>query len=419
MNIVDQLQHVRAKSLELCRPLSTEDYVVQTSPDVSPAKWHLAHTSWFFETFLLKPYSPGYRSPNPRFSELFNSYYNTVGPQFARPHRGTLSRPTVDEVVAYRTVVTEAMVNLLQLASHNKMGEIQRRTTLGIHHEQQHQELMLTDLKHCFGHNPLLPAYRPGVTLPKSTARTKAWVHFDGGLIEQGYSGNLFHFDNESPRHRVYLEPFALHNNLVTQGEFLAFIEDDGYRRHELWLSDGWDWVQTGSQRAPLYWHTQDGNPEVMTLYGLQAFDPHAPVCHVSFFEADAYARWAGARLPTETEWEYAAESCSADSADTGLLMEDDLFHPVGKAVSPQVRLNHLLGEVWEWTSSAYTPYPNYQADTGALGEYNGKFMNGQRVLRGGSCATSRTHLRTTYRNFFQADKQWQFTGLRLAKGNE
>jgi ergothioneine biosynthesis protein EgtB len=413
-----RFEAVRRLSEDICAPLEIEDYVVQTCPDVSPIKWHLAHTSWFFETFILAPFVPGFESPNSKYAELFNSYYHSVGSQFSRPHRGTLARPTVKEIMDYRRFITQKMLEIPRAIFENKQADIASRWELGIHHEQQHQELMLMDLKHIFANNPLLPAYRNLQDWPKAKSVKSTWCEFDGGLGSVGHALSSFAFDNERPEHRVFLEPYALCSELVTQGQFLAFIEDGGYQDHRLWLSDGWDQVQSGGDRHPMYWHRMDdADWKVMTMYGLQELDHNAPVCHVSFFEADAYARWAGHRLPTEFEWEQAAQSSGAHASIAGTLFEDGIFHPVGKPPAEKSPMRHMLGEVWEWTSSAYSPYPGYQPGAGALGEYNGKFMNAQRVLRGGSCVTSQDHLRLSYRNFFQPDKQWQFSGIRLARG--
>jgi len=408
----------RRATESICEPLQLEDYVVQTCDDVSPIKWHLAHTSWFFETFLLKAFVPGYESTEPKYAELFNSYYNSVGPQFFRPNRGTLSRPTVDEIKQYRRMVTGHILELPRDILDQNHIEISNRLELGINHEQQHQELMLMDLKHIFGSNPLFPVYQDQTDWPQAKATNGKWHKFDGGLSEAGRKHEGFAFDNERPRHRVFLEPFGLFSELVTQGDFLNFIEDGGYKNHALWLSDGWEQVQEKSWSHPMYWHRNDASDwKVMTLSGLKELDLDAPVCHVSFFEADAYARWSGYRLPTEFEWEYVASHPDAANAPSGSLFEDGLFHPIGKASDKPDAIHHMQGEVWEWTSSSYCPYPGYEPNPGALGEYNGKFMNGQRVLRGGSCATSAEHLRRSYRNFFQPEKQWAFSGIRLAQG--
>jgi len=410
---------VRQFSAWLCEPLEVEDYGLQTMPEASPAKWHLAHCTWFFETFVLKYHAIGYRPAHPAFEYLFNSYYNGVGPQFLRPHRGYLSRPTVREVYAYRAQVDDAMRALLGQSGEPGVLEL---VELGLHHEQQHQELLLTDLKHGLSMNPLFPAYRPA-TLEDSHHTPANWVAFGEGIRDIGHDSPAFHYDNEAPRHKAYLHPYALAARLVTNAEYAAFIEDGGYGRPDHWLSEGWAAVQTEGWRAPLYWQQSDGQWLHFTLAGLRPVDPHAPVCHVSHFEADAYAHWAGHRLATEFEWEAAA----AAEPIAGNFVEEGRFQPIcantgantcadTRADAPGGGLRQLYGDVWEWTRSAYLPYPGYRAEPGALGEYNGKFMSNQMVLRGGSCATSVSHIRATYRNFFPSSARWQFTGIRLAK---
>ena len=408
----DRFRAVRGFTKSLCEPLRVEDYVVQTMPDVSPTKWHLAHTTWFFETFVLgrlQPQSPPF---NPAFAYLFNSYYNLVGPQFPRPNRGLLSRPTVDEVFAYRAHVDERIGSALdqgRLLDEETTSLIE----LGMHHEQQHQELMLTDLKHVFGSNPLDPTYRavPSTTSHGNTAaRALQWIAFDGGLNAVGHDGTGFAFDNEGPRHRRLLQPFELGSRLVTNEEYLAFIDDDGYRRPELWLSEGWSTVQREGWEAPLYWRRDDKRWSLFTLGGRSAIRPDEPVCHVSYYEADAFAAWARARLPDEAEWEVAV----GDTLPSGNFVESGALHP--RPSNEPAGLEQCFGDVWEWTRSAYSPYPRYRPASGAVGEYNGKFMCGQFVLRGGSCATSVDHIRSTYRNFFPPDARWQFTGIRLAR---
>ena len=399
---------VRQQTEMLCRPLAVDDYGVQPMDDASPPKWHLAHTTWFFETFLLKPFRERYRPFAEGFETLFNSYYNGVGQPFPRPKRGTLSRPTVEEVYAYRTHVDAAMRPLLARGD----DEIRARVELGLHHEQQHQELIVTDLKYTLGTNPLRPAYRDDLDRAGCESRAAAFVDFPEGFVEVGAAGPDFCFDNETPRHRVWLRPFAVADRLVTNGEYLAFMEDGGYGAPALWLSDGWDAVRRDRWEAPLYWYRQDGAWFEYRLSGPAPVDLHAPVTHVSLYEADAYARWAGARLPLETEWEsvaarYGEEAAAGHFADGGRL------HPGGAAGSGMAQ---LFGDVWEWTSSAYGPYPGYRPLPGTLGEYNGKFMANQVVLRGGSCATPPGHVRATYRNFFHGPDRWQFTGIRLAR---
>jgi ergothioneine biosynthesis protein EgtB len=397
---------VRRLTESLCAPLATEDYVVQAMPDVSPAKWHLAHVSWFFETFVLRPHAPGYQPLDVRYATLFNSYYNGVGPQFSRPARGHLSRPTVDEIYAYRAHVDKAMQTLLEHRS-NDLGALAEVIELGLHHEQQHQELLVTDLKFNLSVNPLRPAY--GAAAPGAApAPPLARVPVAGGVVEIGHAGDAFAFDNERPRHRVLLEGFTLGSRLVTSGEYREFIADGGYAQPALWLSEGWRAVQERGWRAPLYWESCDGEWLAYTLAGLAPLAADAPVAHVSYYEADAYARWRGARLPTEAEWEHAAAGESAP----GTLLDEQPREP---AAARGTGLAQMTGDVWEWTASAYLPYPGFRPLEGALGEYNGKFMVNQMVLRGGSCATPRTHVRRTYRNFFPPDARWQFAGIRLA----
>ena len=404
-SLADRYRAVRARSEALCRPLSVEDYGVQPMDEASPPKWHLAHTTWFFETFLLKPFATAYQPVDGRYEHLFNSYYNGVGDPYPRPRRGLLSRPTVSDVLDYRTLVDRAMGPLLE----RKDGEVLRRIELGLHHEQQHQELMLTDLKANLGFNPLKPAYRTDLTTETKTAPPLKFSAHEGGMIHIGAEGDGFCFDNELPRHRVWLEPFALADRLVTNGEYLAFIEDGGYRNPAWWLSEGWAAVCAGGWRAPFYWRERDGAWLEYRLGGEAPVAPAAPVVHVSGFEADAYARWAGCRLPTEFEWEASAAGLDPNA---GNFADDERLHPVGGN-------GQLFGDLWEWTSSAYGPYPGYAPLPGALGEYNGKFMSSQLVLRGGSCATPRGHVRASYRNFFYPADRWQFSGIRLAKGLE
>ena len=405
----------RQATEQLCAPLATEDYVIQANPDVSPTKWHIAHVTWFFETFLLKPHLPGYEPIDPRYEYLFNSYYNAIGPQYDRPSRGLLSRPTVAEVYAYRAHVDRAMLALLEGADEGQMAELTPRVTLGIHHEQQHQELLLTDIKYNLSINPLRPAYH-AVELPRRPSAPLEWREDAGGVVEVGHDGGGFAFDNESPRHEALLKPYRIASRPVTCGEYAAFVEDGGYARADLWLSSGWGTVQADGWEAPLYWERVDGAWWVFTLSGMQRLDEDAPACHLSYVEADAFARWAGKRLPTEQEWEHAA----AGAPMRGNLAESGLFQPVapdGPVASGGTggALQQLYGDVWEWTQSAYLPYPGFAPADGALGEYNGKFMVGQMVLRGGSCVTPGPHIRASYRNFFHPADRWQFQGLRLA----
>jgi ergothioneine biosynthesis protein EgtB len=407
--LLQQYLAVRRTTERLCEPLATEDYVVQAMPDASPAKWHLAHVSWFFETFLLRPHLPGYRPIEERYAVLFNSYYNGAGPQFARPARGHLSRPTVAEVYAYRAHVDKAMRALLERPDEH-VAALAAVVELGCHHEQQHQELLVTDLKYNLSVNPLRPAYG-APRAEAAAARPLAPVDVAGGVVEIGHGGAAFGFDNERPRHRVLLAPYQLGSRPVTNGEYREFVEDGGYEQPELWLSDGWRTVQERGWRAPLYWERSDGAWSSYTLAGSGPLAAEAPVTHVSYYEADAYARWRGARLPTEFEWEHAA---TAERAP-GTLLDDDPREP---AAASGPGLAQMTGDVWEWTASAYLPYPGFRPLEGALGEYNGKFMVNQMVLRGGSCATPRSHIRPTYRNFFPPDARWQFSGIRLAFGS-
>lgn len=409
--VLTRYQTVRSETEQLCEPLAIEDYGVQAMPDVSPPKWHLAHTTWFFETFLLLPYLHGYRVFHPDFGFLFNSYYQTVGSFFPRPQRGLLSRPTVQEVYYYRTYVDKAMAAFLESADASQLDQIIFRILLGLHHEQQHQELLLADVKYNFAINPLHPAYRAKLDRIEREPASLQWHDYEGGIHEIGFSGTGFAYDNETPRHKVYLESFCLASRLVTNGEFLDFIEDGGYQRPDLWLSDGWTMVRQKNWQAPLYWKCLDGQWWIMTLAGLRRLDQNEPVCHVSFYEADAYARWRGKRLPTEAEWEVAAQ----DREPRGNLREAGFLHPVVADSAVQCGPDQLFGDVWEWTQSPYRPYPGFQPLAGALGEYNGKFMANQMVLRGGSCVTPQSHIAATYRNFFYPADRWQFMGIRLA----
>ncbi len=438
--LLERYRAVRQATLQLCGPLSPEDLMVQSCPEASPVKWHLAHTSWFFETFVLSEFLAAYRPFHPDFRWLFNSYYNSLGDMPEKKLRSSFSRPPLDSILAYRAHVDAAIENLLQ---HPAEDEAARRITLGLEHEQQHQELIATDIKHALFTNPLHPAYlepapeRPGAVI----APPLDWVAFSGGLTEIGLnvdpkSPEAFAFDNESPRHRVYLEPFRLATRLVTCAEYLAFIDQNGYNRPELWLSEGWTTMRAEGWQAPLYWYRDSETKSGWRIYTMRGFIPledlsETPVCHVSLFEADAYARWAGHRLPTEFEWEHAAiqvrnrqpEQSVAKSKDlpisaaaniSGNLLEANNLHPT--PASPRPGLQQLFGDTWEWTASPYTGYPGYKPLPGALGEYNGKFMSSQIVLRGGSCVTPATHIRATYRNFFSPSTRWQFSGIRLAQ---
>jgi ergothioneine biosynthesis protein EgtB len=403
----DRLMDTRRLSLALAAPLSDEDQVVQANDDASPTKWHLAHTTWFFEAFVLPRFLPGYRLYDERFEYCFNSYYEAVGPRHPRPKRGMLTRPTGDQVRAYRAHVDAALV---QLFGGELSPEAAAFVELGINHEQQHQELLLTDVLSLFDSGPLKPAYRDakaGVAV--SSAAPLAWSSFDGGIFEVGHDGAGFAYDNEGPRHEQLIRPFKLANRCVTNQEWIEFIEDGGYKTAALWLADGWTTVQSEDWRAPLYFEETDGGYMQMSLLGFRPVDPGAPVTHVSFFEADAFARWAGHRLPSEFEWEVAATGLPVEGRTLGA----DHLRPM--AADAAHGLDQMFGDVWEWTASAYLPYPGFKAAAGAVGEYNGKFMCNQFVLKGGSCATPEGHIRRTYRNFFYPHQRWQFTGLRLA----
>ena len=408
--LIERFEQVRGFSESLCAPLAVEDYVIQSMPDCSPTKWHLAHVSWFFETFLLKPSVADYRSPNPDYAYLFNSYYNAVGDKYPRPQRGLISRPTVDDVYRYRGHVDEHVLDLLEVAEQDAMPTIAPIVTLGLNHEQQHQELIVTDLKHMLSHNPLHPVYAERAGSAADAAQL-SWVEFPEGIVWIGHDGPDFAFDNEEPRHREFVHAFRLGSRPVTNAEYVAFMHDGGYERPEFWLSMGWATVQQSGWRAPLYWEEDGrGNWSQFTLSGLRPVAANEPVSHISYFEADAYARWAGARLPTEAEWEVAAEGLTIE----GNFVEDGWFHPRAaemNGTSPA----QMYGDVWEWTQSSYAPYRGFRTAPGALGEYNGKFMCNQYVLRGGSCATPKSHIRPTYRNFFPPDARWQFSGVRLA----
>jgi ergothioneine biosynthesis protein EgtB len=411
----DRYARVRQASTALCATLSPEDMVVQSMADVSPTKWHLAHTTWFFETFVLAAADPSYRTPDARYAVLFNSYYNSIGEQFERPRRGLLTRPSVAEVMAYRRQVDQHLGELLAAGVNEPLADV---IEIGLHHEQQHQELMLMDIKHVLSQNPLWPAYREISPAAIEESPPLAWLPFEEDLHWIGHDGAGFAFDNETPRHREFVEGFDLANRLVTCGEYLEFIEDDGYRRPELWLSDGWSAVQQQGWRAPLYWEQGAGDWRLFTLAGMQSLNPSEPVAHVSYFEADAFARWAGARLPTEAAWEVAA----ADRPTSGNFVENGNYHPrpanniSANGSSANGAPAQLFGDLWEWTASPYVAYPGYRPAEGALGEYNGKFMSGQMILRGGCCATPADHIRPTYRNFFPPSARWPFTGIRLAK---
>jgi ergothioneine biosynthesis protein EgtB len=425
--LVSRYTQVRDATEALATPLSPEDQTVQSMPDASPTKWHRAHTTWFFETFLLKAGCPSYREYHPQFAYLFNSYYEAVGARHPRSERGNLTRPSSDEIRAYRAHVDTAMVELMRSFGHEHTAA-RELVELGLHHEQQHQELLLMDIKHVLSRNPLAPAYLVGAAarpdsrdalraapvVPVPT-RSLRWTSFDGGLVEIGVDlggDSPFAFDNESPRHKVWLEPFRFANRLVTCGEWIDFIDDGGYRTPSLWLSDGWATVEREQWDAPLYWHDDGDSRHVFTLHGRRPLDPSEPVVHVSYYEADAFARWAGARLPTEAEWEHVAAAHATD-LPCGRFVATGELHPA-PAPSPD-GVSQLFGDAWEWTASAYLPYPGFTPAPGAVGEYNGKFMSGQMVLRGGCCVTPEAHVRPSYRNFFYPHQRWMFSGVRLA----
>jgi len=406
MQALERYTKVRQQTETICKPLLPEDFVVQPIEDVSPPKWHLAHTTWFFETFILVPHQTDYKLFHPRYSFLFNSYYESVGERTVRATRGNLSRPTTEEIQAYRKHVDEAMTDLLNESISDEVASL---LEVGLHHEQQHQELLVTDIKYILGNNPLFPVYQPeekrNITLPE-----QEWLPIKKGLYQIGFHGEDFHWDNESGLHTVYLEDAQLSNRLVTNGEFLAFIEDGAYQRFDLWLSEAWSWVQEENIDRPLYWHKIEGEWFYYTLSGLQKLDLNAPVTHISYFEADAYATWKGCRLPSEAEWEVATLQYGKIDCQHNNYLDQGNYKPVASSN------NQFYGNCWEWTNSAYLPYPNYEKPPGALGEYNGKFMINQMVLRGGSCATPADHIRATYRNFFPTNARWQFSGMRLAK---
>jgi ergothioneine biosynthesis protein EgtB len=409
--------HVRAMTLALAAPLSDEDCQVQSMPDASPTKWHLAHVTWFFETFILERFEPRFTPFDASFRVLFNSYYQGIGERHPRPQRGLLTRPGMTEVKRYRANVDERMAALL--AQRAEDAELAALVTLGLHHEQQHQELLLTDIKHLLSFNAARGAYAKRWPIGAVSPQPLRWHRYEGGLFELGHDAALdggFCFDNETPRHTCWLPPFELASRPIDYGEVMAFVNDGGYRRPELWLSMGWDWLQAGQREAPLYWRFDDGRWLSHTLQGVVEIDTNTPACHLSYFEADAFARWAGARLPTEAEWEFAARRLSRSPRPHHNFADRGAFHPLPSAESATGEPVQMFGDVWEWTQSNYNPYPGYRPLPGAVGEYNGKFMCNQFVLRGGSCATPAGHVRASYRNFFPPDAQWQFSGVRLAR---
>ena len=407
---VPRYHSIRTLTERLASPLTAEDQCVQSMPDASPVKWHLAHTTWFFETLVLMPHARNYEPYNANYQYLFNSYYEVLGPRHPRPQRGLLTRPSLEDVLAYRRHVDVAMAQLFESSGQADRLAFEELAELGLHHEQQHQELILTDIKHAFSCNPLLPSYLPAMRVAVKNAPALDWIDCAGGILPIGHSKDGFAFDNEGPRHLIMLNPYRVASRLITCGEYLDFIEDGGYQRPEFWLSDGWAMAQTQGWTAPAYWSNENGSWQVFTLNGMQPLKCDEPVVHVSFFEAAAYAAWAGKRLTTEFEWESAAIA----EPMTGNFLDPARPHP--KPAQPGAKITQLYGDAWEWTRSSYDPYPGYRPLTGAVAEYNGKFMSGQTVLRGGSCATPPGHIRPTYRNFFPPSARWQFSGIRLAE---
>jgi len=409
--LLDLFDKVRQQTIALIEPLEKEDMVVQPMESASPSKWHLAHTSWFFETFVLAKYQEDFESLHPQYAYLFNSYYLQTGVPFTRSKRGVITRPTVDQVFEYRSYVNDQMRTFINSCTEEVWKDAAPVVEIGIHHEQQHQELIITDTKYLLAQNPLLPVYKPIDQQRSGSKSSLNWIAFEEGIAEIGSNGDTFTYDNEHPRHRSYIHAFELSDRLITNAEYLEFMEAGGYEDSSLWLDEGWAAVQQNNWKAPLYWFKRDENWMEFTLAGAERLNPYVPVCHISYFEADAFARWKGCRLPTEQEWEYACH----DKQLTGNFVESGLIHPMSSN-QQQGGLKQMFGDLWEWTSSSYAPYPGYAPLPGALGEYNGKFMANQYVLRGGSCATSKTHIRKTYRNFFHTDARWQFSGIRLAR---
>jgi ergothioneine biosynthesis protein EgtB len=409
-NFIHRYASIRALTERLAAPLSAEDQCIQSMQDASPVKWHLAHTTWFFETLVLMPHLKAYEPYNRHYHYLFNSYYEALGPRHPRPQRGLLTRPTLDDVLGYRRHVDAAMERLFEHAGQAERLGFEDLAELGLNHEQQHQELILTDIKHAFSCNPLLPAYLPATPRVVKSAPAFDWVDCAGGILPIGHAKKGFAFDNEGPRHLVVLTPYRIASRLITCGEYLSFMEDGGYQRPEFWLSDGWALVQAQGWDAPLYWSNEGGEWQVFTLNGVQPLERDEPLVHVSFYEAAAYASWAGKRLPTESEWEAAAAGVPV----AGNFLDPARPHP--KPASADGKLAQFYGDAWEWTRSSYDPYPGFKPLPGAVAEYNGKFMCGQMVLRGGSCATPPGHIRPTYRNFFPPSARWQFSGIRVAE---
>ena len=416
--LIHYFNRVRQITEEICKPLELEDYVVQPITDVSPPKWHLAHTTWFFEAIVFEKFDNAYQPYHPKYYFLFNSYYVSLGQRWNRPNRGHLSRPTVKEIYEYRSAINERMLDFIENIEETFWSEFVDLVVLGLHHEQQHQELAVTDLKYILGNNPLFPPYLENVGKKSCPdPGVSQFIKFQSGTFEIGHAANSFCYDNEKPVHRQFVGDFALQNRLVTNGEYLNFIEDGGYEQFQFWLSEGLDSVKINNWKAPLNWHKIENEWYEYTLLGFHKLDLNAPVTHISFYEAEAYASWAGKRLPSEAEWEIAARLIDI-KAENGNFWENRNYHPTANSSKSdsQNELLQMLGDVWEWTSSSYLPYPGYKQAEGALGEYNAKFMINQMVLRGGSCATARDHIRLSYRNFFHPDKRWQFTGIRLAE---
>ena len=411
--LINRFKQIRGFTMELVKPLKTEDLVIQVAEHASPAKWHLAHSSWFFEAFILEKALDNYQRKHPQYSYLFNSYYLQTGEPHCRNKRGNLSRPTVDEVFDYREYVNSHVISFLQNCTDEEFDKWKSVLEIGLNHEQQHQELLITDLKYMFGQNPLHPIYLESDRPAGETVPEIEWIPFEEGVYEAGHSGGSFGYDNEFPRHKTYIHDFKLADRLVTNAEFLEFMDAGGYGDPKFWLDEGFSHIIENNWNAPLYWQKRDNEWYLYTLNGMEKVNPNEPVTHVSYYEAEAYARWVGCRLPTEFEWELAAEKLPLD----GNFVDSRFFHPAGiSGISGEGNLKQMFGNVWQWTQSAYAAYPGYETFPGALGEYNGKFMCNQYVLRGGSCATSKSHYRKTYRNFFHAKFRWQFTGIRLAK---
>ncbi|GJM29733.1 MAG: ergothioneine biosynthesis protein EgtB [Cyclobacteriaceae bacterium] len=413
IDIFQRYQQIRKQTEVICEPLNPEDYVVQPVEQVSPPKWHLAHTTWFFETFLLNNYKPGYQVFHADYNYLFNSYYESIGKRALRTDRGNITRPGVEEVKEYRRYVDEHLLNFLSESSLS--AECYKVLEIGIHHEQQHQELLVTDIKYILGHNPVFPAYFDKQPELSGNPLPLEFLEVPEGIYRVGHQGTGFCFDNELSCHQIYLDAFRVMNRLITNSEFQEFISAGGYQKFQYWLMEGWEWVKSNDIKAPLYWHYINDDWHAYNLRGLESLDPNAPVTHISFYEADAFARWKGLRLPTEFEWEVACKMHQPEASTAAGFLEDGNFNP-GASRNGNLQ---FLGDAWEWTGSPYRPYPGFDQTEGALGEYNGKFMINQMVLRGGSCATARNHIRHTYRNFFHPHLRWQFTGIRLAAPTE